>query len=426
MIEQMRKLLTGNELRHELTYLPPFNGNAFAPDDRLLCLNDLYDIYIPSEMSEQIYYKLYMGMRRSIEKKVSKEAVIQRNLNFRHVNNGVIGGSDSFSIIGTSGIGKSSAIGAALRVMESDRMLINTSPYMQVIPAIFVQCPFDCSVKSLLLSILSEIESCLGNPSIKVSSKLSTDTLIYLVSQACLNHVGILIVDEIQNVAGRKTGKLLIGSLMQLINSSGVSIAMVGTPEVLPFFEQQVQLARRSLGLTYEPCSYNSYFRKFCKLLYEYQYVSEKTEFDSSVSEWLYSHSGGIISVVVSLIHDAQEIAIISGYEKLDFTSLNKAYEKRMSMLHTYLEPKIKKPIPKKKKKDASIKSDKMVETEKSKLKPVEKIEQEYKQLTDELKANEPIEESIDIYRIVVEAKKRKADVLSCLSKTIQIERIKI
>ena len=45
-----------------------------------------------------------------------------------------------------------------------------------------------------------------------------------------MNHVGILIVDEIQNVCKSKNGKNLVGMLTQLINNSGISIAMVCTP----------------------------------------------------------------------------------------------------------------------------------------------------------------------------------------------------
>ena len=55
--------------------------------------------------------------------------------------------------------------------------------------------------------------------------------LIGSVSQVALNHIGLLIVDEIQNVVNNKNGKSLMGMLTQLINNSGISICMVGTPE---------------------------------------------------------------------------------------------------------------------------------------------------------------------------------------------------
>ena len=156
-----------------------------------------------------------------------------------------------------------------------------------------------------------------------------------------LNNIGILIVDEIQNVANSKNGKHLVGMLTQLINNSGISICMVGTPESTVFFEQAMQLARRSLGLQYDRLDYDQYFHDFCCTLFQYQYVRKKTEITPAIINWLYEHSAGVISVVVSLIHDAQEIAILSGIEELTIETLNRAYENRLSLLHSYIEPVI-------------------------------------------------------------------------------------
>ena len=41
---------------------------------------------------------------------------------------------------------------------------------------------------------------------------------------------------------------------------------------------------------------------------------------------------------MVSLIHDAQEIAILNGRETLDIVALNEAYQ-RMQMIHRYVKP---------------------------------------------------------------------------------------
>lgn len=165
--------------------------------------------------------------------------------------------------------------------------------------------------------------------------------LIGSVSSIALNHIGLLIVDEIQNVVNSKNGKNLIGSLTQLINNSGISICMVGTPESTIFFESAMQLARRSVGLQYTTLNYDEYFKSFCKILFRYQYTQYTTEITDTIIEWLYEHSTGIISVVVSLVHDAQEIAILTGEEILNLDTLNKAYEQRLSMLHEYTKSSI-------------------------------------------------------------------------------------
>lgn len=166
--------------------------------------------------------------------------------------------------------------------------------------------------------------------------------LIGSVSQVALNHIGLLVVDEIQNVCNSKNGKNLVGMLTQLINNSGISICMVGTPESAVFFEQAMQLAWRSLGLRYDVMEYGDNFKNFCETLYSYQYVKNQTQITDSIMEWLYEHTSGNISVVVSLIHDAQEISILNGREVLNLEALNEAYQQRLSLLHGFIQPRQK------------------------------------------------------------------------------------
>ena len=112
-----------------------------------------------------------------------------------------------------------------------------------------------------------------------------------------------------------------------------------------------MMLARRSLGLNYTMMEYGEEFREFCKILLEYCYVQNLPQVDEPMLMWLYNHSSGNASVVVGLIHDAQEIAILEGLERLDISTLNIAFEKRMTMLHDFLTPKSVKTNPVKKKK---------------------------------------------------------------------------
>lgn len=340
---------SGKDLIAALSVFPAYDDSIRFQNEavRLMALADLYTIYIPSQMSMEIYSKLYLSLLRSIQKKQTTISVRQQYENRKAIKGreytGIIGGSDSFTIIGTSGIGKSSAISRAISLITEYRIIETQNPYAKIIPSVTVQCPFDSSVKGLLLEILRKVDEILDSKYYynALRARATTDMLIGSVSQVALNHIGLLIVDEIQNVVNSKNGKSLIGSLTQLINNSGISICMVGTPECEQFFESAMQLARRSVGLTYSAISYDEYFKAFCKVLFRYQYVREKTEITDVITEWLYEHSSGIISIVVSLIHDAQEIAIINGTEKLNLETLNQAYEQRMKLLHSYINPSI-------------------------------------------------------------------------------------
>lgn len=347
MIKLMPAMLAGEELLRAMTILPQYDpavrGKPAA--ERLMELSSLYQLYIPSPMSREIYSKLYLALMRSLRKKTSRNAILQKYENLKAIKQqeyeGIIGGSDSFTIIGPSGIGKSSAISRSLALIAGDGIIEIEKPYSKIIPYVAVQCPFDSSVKGLLLEILRKVDERLNSRyyqnALKV--KATVDMLIGSVSQVALNHIGLLVVDEIQNVVNSKNGKSLIGMLTQLINTSGISICMVGTPESTVFFEQAMQLARRSLGLQYSKLEYDQYFHDVCHKLYEYQYVRKKSAITPAVIEWLYAHSSGIISVVVSLIHDAQEIAILNGTEELNQEMLNEVYQKRLAMLHGYIQP---------------------------------------------------------------------------------------
>ena len=352
VIRELPDMLSGKELQKAMSIIPKYdkqiqkNGSMA---ERLLKLSDLYSIYIPSQMSTEIYSKLYLGIIRSMQKKGNKLAVQQFNSTYRTMQNiknktgnqqyeGIIGGSDSFTIIGASGTGKSSAISRALNLIDANHMIEIEQPYTKILPCLTVQCPFDSSVKGLLLEILRKVDEQLGTDYAQ-TKRFTTDMLIGSVSQVCLNHIGLLVVDEIQNVVNSKNGKNLIGSLTQLINNSGISICMVGTPESEIFFEQAMQLARRSVGLKYTALPYDKHFCEVCECLFYYQYVRNISQIDNTVIDWLYQHSAGVISIVVSLIHDAQEIAILNGREVLNIKSLDEAYSNRLSMLHDYIKP---------------------------------------------------------------------------------------
>lgn len=347
--EQLPEMLSGQELIDALKVMPEYSEEIRYKDKatRLMALSELYNIYLPSDMSTEIYSKIYLSLLRSLQKKTGIKYIKQHNDNHKIIMqkeyNSIIGGSDSFTIIGTSGVGKSTAINRAANLISINGIIETKNPYSKIIPCLVVQCPFDASVKGLLLEILRKVDDIIGSDYyIKgTKARVTTDMLIGCVSQIALNHIGLLIVDEIQNVVENKNGRNLVGALTQLINNSGISINMVGTPKCQEFFENEMQLARRSLGLQYSQLPYNQYFYNFCSTVFSYQYIKNKTEITDDIAYWLYERSGGIISVVISLIHDAQEISILNDTEILNLETLNESYKKRLSMLHTFIEPTI-------------------------------------------------------------------------------------
>lgn len=346
ILSQVPKILSDGQLKKALTYLPVYDENIRNADSsvKLLALSDIYKIYIPSDMSIEIYGKLYLTMIRSLQKKQTTDAITQLNANYKAINGtpfvGIIGGGDSFTIMGESGIGKSSAIMKAISLSGGSTVIQTEIPYTRIIPFVLCQCPHDCSVKGMLLEILRQTDTIIGSNYYEqaVRARATTDMLIGSVSQVAKNHIGLLIIDEIQNLAEHKGGHKLMAMLTQLINNSGIGICMVGTNESKVLFESDFRLARRSLGLTYERHLYGQYFYDFCTTLFQYQYLTNYTPITDGIIRWLYEHSAGIISLAVSIFHDAQELAILQHTnERLGIELLNKTYKNRMQMINGYI-----------------------------------------------------------------------------------------
>ena len=339
LISQLPPMLSGDELTEALYALPTYDSEIRKQDvsNRILALEDLYRIYIPSEISRETYTKLYISIIRGLKNKESIEAVKQQNQNFLTMkgqeHRGIITGADSFTILGASGIGKSTAIAKAIDLATNGNMI--TTDTTTIIPCIQVQCPFDCSAKNLLLNILDTIDRTVGSNYYEkaIRARATTDILIGSVSNILLNRVCVLIIDEIQNVVNHRAGNSLVGVLVQLINNSGITVCMVGIPESETFFQKTDYLARRAVGLRFEKMEYGSEFIHFCQTIYGYQYTQKAEPFNESHSLWLYEHTGGVIALVLALLHDAQEIAILEGGDTLSIAALEAAYKKRYSMI---------------------------------------------------------------------------------------------
>lgn len=351
ILDCLPPILTGDELMNALAVYPSYDLDIRnkSASERLVALTSLYDIYLPNQMSVEIYSKIHLATLRSLQKKQSITAVRQlaanKKMMMQQQGRGIISGADCFTIIGKSGIGKSSAVWRAISLIGANNVIEWDEPFQKVIPCLVVQCPFDSSVKNLLLSILYGIDEILETKYYQtaIRTHATTDMLLASVSSACLNHIGTLFIDEIQSVVASKNGRNLVNCVTQLLNMSGISVCMIGTPESQVFFESAYQVGRRTLGLVYENLPYDTYYKDFCRLLFSYCFVQNEPMLNEAVTAWLYERSsGGNIALTVALVYGASEIAILSGKERLNVATLSEAYEKRLSNMHGFVEPYIR------------------------------------------------------------------------------------
>lgn len=339
-------LLMGDELVTAMTSLPHYDSSIRnrSTSERLMLLSDIYKVFVPTSMATEIYQRIYLMTRMSLQRKGTVESVRRMNANYTWSRggeyHGIATGASSATIIGISGVGKTSCVQSSINLLGNIIEIEN--PCHKVVPIVMVSCPFDCSYKGLLCQILISIDEILGTTYYQKCGKMNSQQILSMVCQICHLHVGLLIIDEIQLLSGAtKAGSILYRMILQLINTSCINVLLVGTSECLQFFAGNQQIARRSVGLQYGAMEFDGDFRKLAEILYSYQYTKQESKMTENILFWLYEHTGGIPAVLTAIIHGAQEIAILRGRESLGIDTLTEAYSNRMQMLHGYLAKRI-------------------------------------------------------------------------------------
>ena len=85
IVSQLPSMKSEKELYSALLNLPMYDGSICQSNstERLISLSDIYDIYIPSEMTYEIYSKLYLALLNSLKKKSTRAAVIQQGRKYK-------------------------------------------------------------------------------------------------------------------------------------------------------------------------------------------------------------------------------------------------------------------------------------------------------------------------------------------------------
>ena len=79
LIKKLPPMLTGIELEEALAIQPDYDPNIIDMDaaTRLVSLSDIYKVFVPTNMSKEIYTRMYLSLLRSLQKKESKVAIQQ-------------------------------------------------------------------------------------------------------------------------------------------------------------------------------------------------------------------------------------------------------------------------------------------------------------------------------------------------------------
>ena len=356
IVSQLNPYYSGEELLNKLTVLPEYNYKAATLPERMTALLDIYKIFIPNSTTVDIYNRLYLALLNSLDKKNQLFETSLTNDNFRTIKGykryGIIGGIESFKITGTAGLGKTSNIHRCADVIAENLILKSDDPYKEIIPILFVECVADGSFKSLLYSILQEVDAKLGTSYFIANKHVTTtvDVLLAAVSNVLINHVALLVIDEIERVANdSKRGETLINYLTQLVNQSNVAICFVGNESANRYFTTKEYMSRRTTGVSIQKMGYDENFYMFLSTLFKYQYTKERVELTPELARTIYKLTNGAPSMIVSLFVETQRSVILNGTEKMYSKAFEMTFRASFTNMLPYLDLGQEKVLPTKK-----------------------------------------------------------------------------
>lgn len=225
-IEALPPMLSGKDLIRALAVIPPYSDSDRdrSTGERLQLLSSLYEFYQPLSMTIDLYCEIYTAMQHcygqySIQ---SEAAAMQNGYSLMHGNAlaASVGGGNSFSVIGVSGLGKSTALQRVLSLFP--QVIEHTSYhgqnfYCHQIPYLVVQTPHDASIKALILDIYLQIDSLVGTSYQKdaLSRRLSIEhpnPFVISLSQHIIFHHLFECVANCCNIAFQFSSNGFIGS----------------------------------------------------------------------------------------------------------------------------------------------------------------------------------------------------------------------
>ena len=227
-----------------------------------------------------------------------------------------------FTIIGLSGVGKTSAV---TRVLSLYPQVIVHSQYRDM-PLVLKQivwlkldCPHDGSVKGLCMEFFDAVDRAAGTNYFELYVKRSSTAELMMqrmVQIAQLHCVGVLVIDEVQHLLLAKSGgsEKMLNYLVTLVNKIGIPVVLIGTTRAMDVLQKEFRQARRSSGhqgdLLWDRMKNDTSWDIFTTTMWKYQWTRQIIPISKEFKDALYHESQGIADIAVKLYAMAQIRAI--------------------------------------------------------------------------------------------------------------------
>jgi len=251
-----------------------------------------------------------------------------------------------FDIIGISGVGKTTAVD---RILSAYPQVINHGKYkgenlaLPQVVWLHLDCPHDGSIRGLCLNFFQAIDSLILTSYYEKYQRYTVDQLIpHMAHIASLFCLGVLVIDEIQNLHEAKSGgsEKMMNFFVQLVNTIGVPVVLIGTFKAFSLLGGSFREARRGTGqgdLVWERLDKDGDWDVLVESLWDYQWTSQYTELTEEINNTLYEESQGVTDVLVKLFMLAQWRALTTGRERITPGLIKSVAKDSLKLLRPFL-----------------------------------------------------------------------------------------
>jgi AAA domain len=362
LIEALPPVFTEDDVIEQISVFPRFNEKERELNSsfRVHCVQRLFQYFQPFEKHLDLEQKISRAIRQGYINRnpMNKEEVMLVHESYQAIKEGKFlknyqtqakRTASGFTIIGLSGIGKSTAIE---RVLSFYPQLIKHEEYKNE-PFLFTQiswlkldCPFDGSLKGLCISFFSELDRLLGTSYLnKFGSQRNTmDLMLQRMSHlSSLHGIGVLIIDEIQHLNLSKSGgsDKMLNFFVTLVNTIGIPVILVGTNKAVSILQSEFRQARRGSGqgdMIWGQMPKDDTWELFLEGLWEYQWTKNYTPLTTEMSDLIYDQSQGILDIAVKLFMLSQVRAMATEEEKITKTNIKQVSKESLRLVQPMLD----------------------------------------------------------------------------------------
>ncbi len=363
LIEALPPTMSEEDLLDALTLMPDFSPDQreWPSSDRIMMLESLQNFMIPMRNHVELGRALDSMLRSGYvgrAPQTPEHAQIFQSIYAKQVAGQSFSQTAnsrtpqiSTSLIGISGMGKTTTVNRWCAHIP--KVIYHEEHNLFQIPYLHVEMPSDgSSIKGLAHGILQKIDELIPGANYYDQyarrGRTGADTLMRSVARVMNLHlVGLLICDEVQNLANAtKGGQTVMTELVSACNDLKVPILFIGTNKAAKVLSMDFRQSRRASGHGIAPwdrlypgtAGEPTEWDDFLDVLWQFQWVQKPVPLDPIFSYYMYECTQGVIDLAIKLFTSAQARAMLDGTEKLTPELLESVFNDEFKLMHPVID----------------------------------------------------------------------------------------